>query len=144
MRLLYYVLLFLSIMIINCKSDHASNEDINGKWISKDGAILYFYKDDKFVAEKLPSLIFYEWDTINKEFNASGTWKLQTDKMKSTGYNTIILNFNSTTLDKTDIFQIELMLEGGGFFSDKRPWKSIFFSVGDPDNGNTYDFIKER
>lgn len=147
MKLLYYILvLSLSSMIFNCKSDYPSNEEIEGKWFSKNGSILYFQKDNKFVAEKLPSETFYEWDTVftEKFFNGSGTWKLQEDRMKSTGYNTIVVNFDSVTLDKTDNFQIELMVEGEGFFNDKKPWKKIFFSIGDPDNSNTYDFIKKE
>lgn len=144
MKLLYYILLINMLYIITgCKSDYVSIKDIEGKWISKDGGVLYFQNNNKFIGENLPTEVFYLWgDTSEEKINGSGVWELQEDRMKSTGYSTIIVSFNNTTLN-TSKFQLELMIEGSGFFSNKKPWKKIFLSVGDPDSGNTYSFSKE-
>lgn len=131
-------------MNISCKSDYPSYQEIQGKWVSSDGSTIYFQENNKFIAENLPTEFFYIWDTVpEKTFNGTGDWEIQESRMKSTGYNTIVVNFNDVSINSSK-FQLELMIKGKGFFSNKKPWKSIFLFIGDPDNGEMYHFFKKK
>ena len=138
--LILYCLIFFS-LFQSCSTKEPTKGEIAGVWKSKDGAIMNIKDDFSFNAINIPIAYYFRNSEKKYEvevFSGEGKWNINDGQT----HWEIDIMFTRSSIGESR-FGNQLLLSGGGIFERSSPYKNIFIQVGDPDNNERYEFIKQ-
>lgn len=125
---------------MGCAVSEPKELDFVGNWVSEDGGEFKFNENGTFSTKDLVGeKMFSEFEKYHgQKINESGKWNL----VKGQNGWKISLDFNKVgAFSGKHSTQFNISGEKG-FASSKPPWY-LFVWVGDPDDGVTYNFMRE-
>ncbi len=129
MKLLNYICLLL--LLQGCSGQEPLREDFIGKWKSSNGSLIELTRDGHFNGIKVDmSKIIYDVDDLEGKA-LQGRWELTTDN-----YGKQVIKIS------TEKYRFNFYIVGEGLFEKTPPWR-IYSYIGDPDDMNKYEFIKQ-
>lgn len=124
------VCIILTMIFYECASPDPIKDDIVGRWVSSDGAVLELNKDGSFSGRSLPGekIFFPSIEFMNKRFEGNGYWELRKGQNRweislefkhisgrERGYSTQILMSREGAWENGDIWYLfEWVSEEGG------------------------------
>lgn len=129
MRLLTWAMvLCLMLTSTGCSQTHL--EDIVGRWVAVDGAVLVFDGSGSFVAQNLKNELFDGYQRPGPTHSGNGTWGLLS------GEECVKVVFDALTSTSRVPFVTSM------YCSSSLSRLRIYFIVGDPDSHDFYYFEK--
>lgn len=144
-KLKYLFILITSVILYSCGNPEPMRTDFIGTWKSSDGAIIKLYKNDECEISNLNYKNIYSFDNTPSILNCKGIWKfinVNDEPVVDITYEKGG-NYKYKGQIRPNISGFHLSISGQGLLENQPPWK-LFVFIGDPDNMNKYEFIKNH
>lgn len=136
------IVILVSLILQNCKDGKTPViNDIVGKWVSVDDAIIEFKPDGSFIGINLPSNLLKASDINEKRFDCNGEWIIKQSKKdwdQLPWYISLKINEAKTKY----VSATYLSVSGSNFLENSPPWRYLFFWEGEV-GGKRYKFEKK-
>ena len=139
MKIIYILSFSVMILFTGCKSENPSLNNIVGKWVANDGAIIQLYKDGRFSTINLPKDKFLPFPDKYKDilFSESGNWKMKKEYDRWT----VFLYFEKS--EKLPLgCATQVFIAGEGVLENQPPW--YLFSWEGEEGSFRYKLLKKE